>query len=696
MRDRGSSIVAWALLGLAVLLVAGTIVLLVLNRATINGDVVFGYGIGMPSALAFAAVGGLIAARHPRNAVGWLFCGIALSGAAFSFTNEYGVRAYVTSPGSLPLRLIAAWLNGWVLLPVIVLATFVFLLFPSGRLLSRRWRPVAWALVTAGSVLVPFMILKARFIGGRIGDLGVRLENPTGIVDWFFPVPILSVSLLLSGFAAVVSLILRYRRAVGEERQQLRWFAYMAILLAVDMPLTFLGPGWYVLPFLMPILAFGFPIASGVAILKYRLYDLDIVIKKTVVIGVLVAFITLVYAAVVIAIPTLVLGAGSGTSIGVSALYFGGAVFVALAFLPVRNAARRLADRLVYGSRATPYEVLSDFSERLADAYSTEDVLPRMVQILAAGTGATDAQVWLKVGQEFRPAASWPEKGGPAPTSVWVEDAELPPFPGRPEAWPVRHQGELLGAITLVKPASDPLTPSQAKLLNDLAAQTGLVLRNVRLIEDLRASRRRIVTAQDERAKTLERNIHDGAQQQLVALSVKLRLLDALVEREPAKARALVSELQADSADSLENLRDLARGIYPPLLADKGLPAALQAQARKSPVPVEIESDGVGRYPQEVEAAVYFCCLEALQNVAKYADASRALVRLTSQDEQLAFSVEDDGAGFDPGSTAPRGSGFQNMIDRLEALGGALDVVSAPGAGTTVVGRVPATVREER
>jgi signal transduction histidine kinase len=208
------------------------------------------------------------------------------------------------------------------------------------------------------------------------------------------------------------------------------------------------------------------------------------------------------------------------------------------------------------------------------------------------------------------------------------------------------------------------------------------------LIEDLRASRQRLVTAQDQERRRIERNIHDGAQQQLVALAVKLKLADALVGKDEERTHALLADLQTETNQALEDLRDLARGIYPPLLADKGLGAALESQARKSAVPVSVETDGIGRYPQEAEAAVYFSCLEALQNVAKYAEASRANVRLAQTDGELAFEVTDDGRGFDP-TAASRGTGLQGIADRLAALGGAVDVVSSPGAGTTIAGRIP-------
>jgi signal transduction histidine kinase len=259
----------------------------------------------------------------------------------------------------------------------------------------------------------------------------------------------------------------------------------------------------------------------------------------------------------------------------------------------------------------------------------------------------------------------------------------------------VRHQGELLGAISVRKRRGESLTPIEEKLLDDLANQAGLVLKNVGLtaellqrLEELRASRQRLVAAQDEARRRLERNLHDGAQQHVVALKVKLGLARALAKKDPARARELVGQLTTDADEALRTLRDLARGIYPPLLADRGLAAALEAQARRATLPVAVETEGVGRYPREVEAAVYFCVLEALQNVQKYAGASRATVRLSDREGKLTFQVEDDGGGFDPGTTR-RGSGLTNIGDRLDALGGALQISSASGRGTRLRGTVP-------
>jgi signal transduction histidine kinase len=257
----------------------------------------------------------------------------------------------------------------------------------------------------------------------------------------------------------------------------------------------------------------------------------------------------------------------------------------------------------------------------------------------------------------------------------------------------VRHGDELLGALALEKPPNEPLTPTEDKLLQDLASQAGLVLRNVRLtaelqakVVELRASRRRLVRAQDEERRKIERNLHDGAQQQLVALSVQLALLERLAE-DPARVRDLASQLEGGVRDALEDLRDLARGIYPPLLADKGLAVALEAQARRAVVSTIVEPDRIGRYPRDVEAAVYFCALEAMQNVAKYAEATSATIRLSERDGALVFEIEDDGRGFDV-ATAGRGTGTQGMADRLDAIGGTLDIRSVPGRGTVVRGEI--------
>jgi signal transduction histidine kinase len=425
-------------------------------------------------------------------------------------------------------------------------------------------------------------------------------------------------------------------------------------------------------------LGLGIPLAALLALLKYRLYDLDLVVRKTVVFTIVAVVLTVLYLGA-LALATV---SGLGT--------LAGAVVFVLTFNPVRRRARQLADRLVYGKRATPFEVLSEFSERVGDTYSIDDVLPRMTQLVAGGTGASEVRVWLRRDREITVVASWPEDAPAAPELV-VEGDDLPEFEADVAAFPVAHQGELLGAITLRLPANDPMDASKERLVAGLASQAGLALRNVGLVQDLRESRRRIVAAQDERAKRIERNIHDGAQQQLVALAVQLRLLEQTIDRDPETAKRQAGLLQTAANEALEDLRDLARGIYPPLLADRGLSAALEAQVGRAALPVQLEAEDMERLRPDAEAAVYFCVLEALNNVAKYANAGGAAVRLSRENGALIFRVEDDGIGFETEATS-YGTGLRGMADRLEAIGGSLSITSAPGAGTVVAGRVPASV----
>ena len=332
----------------------------------------------------------------------------------------------------------------------------------------------------------------------------------------------------------------------------------------------------------------GIPAAYLVAIFKHGLWDLDVVIKK--------ALVALVLTLVIVGVGLVAIGV-----VGRSALLDGDrtdvvvGIVVGLAIWPLALVGRRIAQRVVYGRRAAPYQVLSEFSERVGETYATEDVLPRMARILGEGTGATGARVWLRVGDELRAETGWPG-GPPAPGGPLAPRRGAPGGHGETLV-EVRDRGELLGALSVAMPASDPMNPAKERLIRDLAAQAGLVLRNVRLIQDLRASRQRLVAAQDEERRKLERDLHDGAQQQLVALAVQLKLARTMLERDPATVGGMLDTLQTSAADALADLRDLARGIYPQLLADRGLAAALEAQATKSAVPTSVRSDGVERYP---------------------------------------------------------------------------------------------------
>jgi signal transduction histidine kinase len=662
------------------LAIVGT-TLVAVNRESLAEQVPFVIAFTM-----FGIVGALLSSRAPGNRIG----GLLLYGAtatAIAFTSgelmTYLVRHGVTEGFAVVAAAILSNL-GWMLgiIPVLV---FLPLLFPDGRLPSRRWLPLIWFDVA----LIVFLL-----IGGLFGERtltgsweGAVVANPlyvSALPDLQLPDAVFELLLLGVLVGSVASLIVRFRRSRGVERQQIKWFALAAVYLVVSLVLSpvllALGASSFVADSVVTGLAFlALPVSIGIAVLQYHLYELDVVVKKTLVAGAFALLVIAVYGAVVGLFGVFAAGRESPGALFVIALLLG------LAFRPVARFARRVADRIVYGKRATPYEVLTEFTERMGESYATEDVVTRMAEILGQATGAGSARVWLRVGSLLRPAASWPSSAGPAEV-VEVSGDALPTLAGE-DAVEVRDRGELLGALSVTMPPSDPMNPSKERLVRDLASQAGLVLRNVRLVEELRASQRRLVTAQDQERRRLERNIHDGAQQQLVALSVKTRLARDLTPRDPGKSAEMLTQIDAEIQKTLEDLRDLARGIYPPLLVDKGLGAALDAQARRSVVPTTVAAERIGRYPPEVEAAVYFSCLEALQNVAKYAEASSATVTLAQSNGNLTFEVADDGRGFDP-ATVSSGTGLQGIADRLSALHGELTIRSELGAGTRVRGRI--------
>ncbi len=553
---------------------------------------------------------------------------------------------------------------------------------PTGRAPTRGWRRVGWALGTSGAISVLAFALTPDPELNNLVAFGIHVANPVAIGSHAVMSTITGLAGVTTGILSAITVLAirgRFKRGTAEERQQIRWLAavgttagVLLILMAfLALPLGTIStlPIFPVLLLLFVFsLAFGIPAACAVAILKYHLFDLDVVIKK----------------AVVALTLTLLIG-GTGLfllAVSSQVLLWGvpnpvftlvGGVGLGLMIVPFLRLCRRIATRITFGKRATPYEVLTAFGERVGETFSTDDVLPRMAHLLASATGATAARVLLRVGAELREEAAWPQGAPPDATGHMVQ---------------VQHQGEDLGALSVTMPPSDPMSPAKEKLIDDLASQAGLVLRNVKLIEELRASRQRLVAAQDEERRKIERDLHDGAQQQLVALSVQLKLARQFLDRDAGTAGAMLDALQDAAGDAIEDLRDLARGIYPPLLADQGLAAALEAQARKAAVPTRVECDALGRYPQNVESAVYFCTLEALNNVAKYANASAATVRLSHEDGSVSFEVSDDGVGFDAEALS-YGTGLLGMRDRLDAIGGRFDVRSSPGSGTTISGTVP-------
>jgi signal transduction histidine kinase len=634
--------------------------------------------IWLPLSLACATVGSLLILRRVGGVLGPLFAFVGLQIPLGSTVQAY---AYAAIKHGLPGLAWAAWFFQASI--GLSLAFFLIIqLFPTGRPLSSRWRVLVWLTIAtaAFSFAVP--------------ALGVVPEFPVNFPGVVHPLQLLSAGTAesLDGFAGIanvllfiacaVEIVLRYRRSSGDERAQLKWYAAATIVAAVGFTIGIVmipsGPA-AVFALLTPLI----PIAAGLAILRYHLYDIDVVISKTVVFGLLAAFITAVYVAIVVGIGGLT-GDTSRSTLSIAAT-----VVVAVLFQPVRVRARRLANRLVYGERATPYEVIAGFSERVADAVSTDRVLPQMAEAAGRGVGAVEASVRVRL------------PGGLERTERWSASGTVAERVADPWTVTVGYQGEPVGDLMVTKPANDPLTPSEQNLLRDLAAQAGLALHNVRLTEELeirlreldeqaaalRVSRERLVTARDAQRRGLQRDIHEGPERHLLDIRQRLhRVVDA----------SELDGLIVHTNETLDGLRDLARGIFPPLLAEQGVVPALSAHIRKVGANATVEASDAfraRRFDPDTEACIYFCCLQAIQNVVRHAGNAPCVVALSSDADAIAFEIRDSGPGFDIAAT-PRGMGLQIVQDRVDALDGTLQVTSDPGRGTRVAVRLPVRALE--
>jgi signal transduction histidine kinase len=399
------------------------------------------------------------------------------------------------------------------------------------------------------------------------------------------------------------------------------------------------------------------------------------------------------------------------------------AAVAALAYVPARERLAESANRLVYGERHPPDEVLRSWGSRLSRAIPMDELLLQLAESLRKVLALRRAEVWTGTAGHLDLAVSVPDRTAPSFTlsseeqpvvtragvvgNAWLE-VWLPALLDGRDGSRLRvasasHSGNLLGLLVVERADDDDnFTEEDDRVLAELARQVGLALHNVHLDsalqeslvnleranQDLQASRSRIVATADAERRKIERNLHDGAQQHLVALAVNLRLAKDMLVDDPESAAEMLEALGEAVKDTIQELRDLAHGIYPPLLVDSGLSQALRAAANRSPLPVQVDATGVGRHPAEVEAAVYFCCLEALQNAAKHAPDAAVEVTVRQDDSRLRFEVRDDGPGFDA-ATATAGHGFVNMSDRLGAMGGSVEWRSTPGAGAVITGEIP-------
>lgn len=605
----------------------------------------------------YSLAGAFLVTRVPSNRFGLLLFASGLGWALMSLPTYPETWSLPIDPGSLVFGLFFLSIG------------FILLTFPDGGLPSARWRLVAWGLPVTEAMAI---------MGANFGPILANVLNA------------LSIGFLLVAASAPV---LRYRYSSGQTRLQLRWpaFAIGAGLAGAIGALALQGVSdaaaapFGLLAFLSALV--GLPASLAVAVSRYRLFEIDVIISRSLSFGVLVVFIGGVYVGIVVGLGSLV-GRGGGSGFGLSVV---ATAVVALGFQPVRVRVEGWANRLVFGKRATPYEVLARFSHRAAEE-SDDEVVGRIPRLIVDGTGAESAALWVRTDGGFATVSVWPEDG----SARTLDDRGAFEDPDGDVSLPVIHDGEVLGGVSLVAARGGSITPPEMELLTNLVNGLGLTLRNSRLtaalrrqVAELERSRDRVVSAADEARRSLEHDLDSGPQQQLVAVKVKLGPIRRLAEQAGAQRTAVVlADIEAQTGDAIRAVRDFAAGIYPPLLGAEGLAVALGQEVHKAALPVVVVADGVGRYPREVESAVYFSILEALQNTAKYGQASRAVVTLSAADGGLSFEVSDDGVGFDP-ATVTYGAGLNGIRDRLDTIGATLTITSTPGHGTLITGTVP-------
>ena len=682
---------AWSLAGLSVALFIATVALyLVANSAqdsTSWGTGGFGALLIFLPFLAFPVVGALIISRHPRNPVGWICTADGLLWMLAILTGPYSEYGLM-EPGSLPFPVAISALTVWLWVPAVgLLGIYLPLVFPDGNLPSRRWRLLAWFAGVAILAISVGMVLDPDSLGNLQG-----VRNPFGLegFPWMWDVGIAVITLLpLCILGSAASLVLRFRRSGREARQQIKWLLFAVALVG----LTYLGiiaatllfapeaadsgspqPNWLSLLQNVGLLTYAVvPVAVGVAVLKHRLYDIDLVINRALVYGALTASVVGLYVFVVGYLGMLFSAASDSLPISLVATGL-----VAVLFAPLRGRLQRGVNRLMYGERDDPYAAISRLGRRLERRHrarrraaghrrdaqgGAQDPLRRHRAGRRRGRG--DHRLRRRRRSTNRCACRWPTRGSPSAS-----------------------------CCSAPRPGEDGFSEADRRLLSDLALQAGVAAHAVRLTQDLQRSRERLVTAREEERRRLRRDLHDGLGAQLAGLNIQAGVLRKLIPSDPHAADALVVELKEELRAAIGDIRRLVYDLRPPALDELGLVVALgrlcerhAAQGEGLRINYEApQNDDLSPLPAAVEVAVYRISQEALNNVTRHAGARTCSVRL-AVGEEVRLEVTDDGVGLT--ETRPTGVGLLSMRERAEELGGDCAVGPADGRGTRVLVRLP-------
>ena len=630
-----------------------------------------GYGDGALDAagwvvaiLASSTVGLLLATRRGENPIGWLLLANGLVLTAMGFASSYADYAVLAEPDALPGGEWAVLFieRGWPALFICI--TAIAFVFPDGRLPSPGWRRVAIATAACFAVLIVTSLLSTEPYSDEFARVPSPLPELSGAI---IPHLLSGFGALAGLFAGVVAVGTRLRRSSGVERYQLKWLAYASALIPASVVVCLAeiaitgddGPATSA-AFAFTLIAI--PVAIGVAITRYRLYEIDRLVSHALAYAVLTAGLAATFAAVSLSLGVVI---GSGSTLPTAAA----TLAVALAFGPLRSRVQRIVDRRFDRARFEGLGKVERFLEELRAGRTAPEVTGEVLAE-ALGDPRLELFLWLPGEQLHVDAAG-----------AIVDEARLA---GRART-PVRR-----GDLQLATIVHDESLGDRPDLLHGVIQAAGLAIEIARLrvevrrrLAEVEESRARIVIAGYEERRRLERDLHDGAQQRLVTIGLALRHVQSQL---PTASRAAdeLNATVAEVSDAIQELRELARGVRPAGL-DDGLSPALRELASRSPLTPRVEATDE-RFEDRVETAAYFVASEALANAAKHARASEVRVSAERLNGHLVVSVRDNGRG---GAVPSDGSGLAGMGDRVAALGGTLSVDSPPGRGTVVTAELP-------
>ena len=616
-----------------------------------------------------ALIGLLLTTRRPEHRISWVLATTALWGSLGGLAYAYAIEALVADPASLPGGLAAAWLDNWWWLPGLALPlSALLLLMPDGHLASRGWWPVP-AAVAAGTVLGSVAVSASPTF-----DLGTAtaVENPLALdTPAVIAAGVVGVILVIGGLAAsLLAFAMRYGKSGGDERQQLRW---VGASLGLAVPLFVVGallwgvvPGAEVLPVLASL---AFPAGIAVAVLKYRLYEIDFVVNRALVYGVMTVGVVGSYVAVVGLVGATL---SPGGDLVVSLVVTG---VVAVCFQPLRARVQRFVNRLMYGERVDPYTAIAALGRTLASSLQLDAVLYNVVATIGQSLALQYVGIVLAGHDDSWEGATGAEYGKPGTDLL---------------AFPLVHQGVIVGELRLAARPGERLRERDHRLIADLAPQVAGAVHAVGLSQELQLARQRIVQLREEERRRIRRDLHDGLGPALAGLTFTLEAVRNLTESDLERADELLVSATEQVQTMIGDVRRLIYGLRPATLDQLGLAASLRGLASQESSPgtsVTIEApSSLPQLPAAVEVAAYWIAQEALTNVRRHAHARTCSVRVAVEPTLLRLEVADDGGGLTNGST---GIGMHTMKERAAEIGGMCEIGSRAGGGTLVTAYLP-------